>query len=119
VLALFGLDNTTDVEIDGFTLEAESVSVGGDISFSFSIFTKEAAKIRLEYGIDYVKSNGKRSRKIFKLSEVLLKGNEKKQYTRKHSFADLSTRKHYPGMHSITLVVNGIERGTLDFELKR
>jgi 3-methyladenine DNA glycosylase AlkC len=119
VLALFGLDNTTDVEIDGFTLGAESVSIGEDISFSFSIFTKEASKIRLEYGIDYVKSNGKRSRKIFQISEVSLKGNEKKPYTRKHSFADLSTRKLYPGMHSITLIVNGIERGTLDFELKR
>ena len=26
-------------------------------------------------------------------------------------------RKHYPGIHSITLIVNGMERGTLDFEL--
>jgi 3-methyladenine DNA glycosylase AlkC len=118
VLALFGLGNATNAEVDGFSLEAESVSIGGDISFSFGIRVKEAAKIRLEYGIDYVKSNGKRSLKIFQLSEVSLKENEKKHYTRKHSFADLSTRKHYPGMHSVTLIVNGEERGTLDFELK-
>jgi hypothetical protein len=64
-----------------------------------------------------VKSNGKRNRKIFKISEVSLKENEKKSYTKKHSFADVSTRKHYPGIHSITLIVNGAERGTLDFEL--
>lgn len=25
--------------------------------------------------------------------------------------------KHYPGIHSATLVVNGVERGTLDFEV--
>jgi len=25
--------------------------------------------------------------------------------------------KHYPGTHSITLIVNGTERGRLDFEI--
>lgn len=74
--------------------------------------------MRLEYGIDYVKFNGKRNRKIFQISEISLKKNEKKAYTKKHSFADLSIRKHYPGIHSITLIVNGIEQGKLDFKLK-
>ena len=74
--------------------------------------------MRLEYGIDYVKSNGKRNRKIFQISEISLKENQKKAYTKTHSFADVSTRKHYPGIHSITLVVNGVERVMLDFELK-
>lgn len=78
---------------------------------------KAAAKVRLEYGIDYVKSNGKRNRKIFKISEVSLAKNEKKLYYKKHSFADVSVRKHYPGIHSITLIVNGVERGILDFQL--
>lgn len=117
ILALFGLDDTKSIEVNGFTLETISVSIGGDINFSFAIFAKEATKVRLEYGIDYVKSNGKRNRKIFKLSEISLKANEKKTYTRKHSFADMSTRKHYPGVHSVTLIVNGVEQGTLEFEL--
>lgn len=65
-----------------------------------------------------MKANGKRSRKIFKISEVSLKENVKKSYTRNHSFADLTTRKHYQGIYSITLIVNGMEQGALDFELK-
>lgn len=117
VLAIFGLDNLNSVTVADFILMAESISVGEDITFSFAISTEEATKVRLEYGIDYVKSKGKRNRKIFQLSEVSLKVNEKKLYTRKHSFADVSTRKHYKGTHSITLIVNGQERGTLDFEL--
>ena len=87
------------------------------VFFAFSISATESTKVRLEYGINYVKANGKTSRKIFKLSEVSLKANEKKSYTRKHSFVDLSTRKHYPGIHSVTLIVNGAEQGTLDFEV--
>ena len=117
ILALFGLGDNQNIEVDDFGLETASVSIGDDINFSFDILAKEATKARIEYGIDYVKANGKRSRKIFKLSEVSLKSNEKKSYTRKHSFKDLSTRKHYPGIHSVTLIVNGAEQGTLDFEL--
>ena len=117
VLAIFGYNNSDSIDVSGFNLEAASVSIGNEIIFSFEINTKETTKVRLEYGIDYVKANGKRNRKIFQISEISLKDNQKKLYTKKHSFADLSTRKHYPGTHSITLIVNGVERGTLDFEL--
>ena len=118
ILALFGFDNTKGIKVCDLALESRSISIGDDIHFSFNISTAERMKVRLEYAIDYVKSTGKRSRKIFKLSEVSLKANEKKTYTRKHSFEDLSTRKHYPGFHAITLIVNGVEQGTLEFELK-
>jgi len=117
VLAIFGYDDLTSVDVSDFALGATSILLGDDITFSFAILTEGATKVRLEYGIDYVKSNGKRNRKIFQISEILLKENQKKFYTKKHSFADVSTRKHYPGTHSITLIVNGLERGTMDFDL--
>ncbi|EQE88424.1 DNA alkylation repair protein [Clostridioides difficile] len=118
VLALFGYDDTTSINIQDFTLETTSISIGENLTFSFKILAKKATKTRLEYGIDYVKSNGKRNRKIFKISEVSLKENEKKSYMKKHSFADVSVRKHYPGIHSITtIIINGVEKGKLDFEL--
>ena len=116
-LAIFGLEDAAAVEVSGFALEAASTKIGEDITFSFTIFAKADTKARLEYAIDYVKSSGKRNRKVFQISEISLKENTKKPYTRKHSFEDVSTRKHYPGVHSITLIVNGAERGTLDFEL--
>ncbi|HFL2477309.1 TPA: DNA alkylation repair protein [Clostridioides difficile] len=117
VLALFGYDDTTSINIQDFTLETTSISIGENLTFSFKILAKKATKTRLEYGIDYIKSNGKRNRKIFKISEVSLKENEKKSYMKKHSFADVSVRKHYPGIHSIAIIINGIEKDKLDFEL--
>ena len=118
VLAIFGFDEATLTEISGFSLEPATISVGDDIAFSFTLLAKQTAKVRLEYAIDYVKSNGKRNRKIFKISEILLRENQQKAYTKKHSFKDVSVRKHYQGTHSITLIVNGVEQGTLDFELR-
>jgi hypothetical protein len=120
VLAIFGYSDTASVEVSGFALGVEAasgISIGGDLTFSFTIETKAATKTRLEYGIDYVKSNGKRNRKIFQISESSMKKNEKKSYTKNHSFADLSTRKHYAGTHTITLIVNGAEQGSLDFKV--
>jgi len=117
VLAIFGFNDVVSVDVTDFALEKASVSIGDDLSFSFSVFVKESTKVRLEYGIDYVKSNGKRNRKIFQISEISLKENQKKVYSKKHFFADVSTRKHYPGIHSVTLIVNGTERGKLDFDV--
>jgi 3-methyladenine DNA glycosylase AlkC len=117
VLAIFGYNDNSSISVDNFNLESKNIVWGGEINFSFDISTKEATKVRLEYGIDYMKSNGKRNRKIFQISEISVKESTKKSYTKKHSFADVSTRKHYVGQHSITLIVNGKEFGTIDFEL--
>lgn len=114
-LELFGFAPAGCVEADGFSLGKASVVIGGEMPFTFRIRANQAAQVRLEYGIDYVKANGKRIRKIFQISEIILGANQEKTYTKTHSFAELSTRQHYPGPHSITLIVNGTERGTLDF----
>ncbi len=117
VLGIFGYHNADDIDINDFMLSETAVSMGDDITISFTLVTKEATKVRLEYGVDFVKANGKRNRKIFQISEISLKENVQKTYIKKHSFADLTTRKHYPGIHSITLIVNGVERETIDFNL--
>lgn len=117
VLSLFGFADDGCVNIDNFALEAASVHIGEKLVFSFTVSAKDTTRARLEYGIDYVKANGRHSRKIFQISEILLKAAQDKTYMKTHTFSDLSTRKHYPGTHSITLIVNGAERGTLDFEV--
>lgn len=117
VMALFAFGDSDSVKLLEFTLGAAAVSIGGSIPFSFTIVAEKAAKVRLEYGIDFVKANGKRQRKRFKISEVTLKEKEKKTYEKKHVLADLSVRKHYTGIHSIAIIINGVELSKLDFLL--
>ena len=117
VLDIFGYHNAGSVDIADFTLGSASISLGENMTFSFTVSAKETTKVRLEYAMGYVKADGRLSRKIFQISEILLKANQKKTYIKKHSFSDLRTRKHYPGTHSVTLIVNGAEQDTLDFEL--
>lgn len=117
VLDLLGFADVGPVHVEGLGLSAASLFIGEDLSFWFMLSATKTTKIRLEYGMDYVKAKGKRSRKIFHISEIVLPAHQEKRYTKTHSFADIRTRKHYPGLHSITLIVNGIERETVDFEL--
>lgn len=117
VLGLFGFVDADCVHIEKFMLHTAVLSIGEALTFSFAVSGKEATKVRLEYGIGYVKANGKRSQKIFQISEIFLKKNRATRYTKKHSFANLRSRIHYPGIHSITLIVNGVERDTLAFEV--
>jgi hypothetical protein len=117
VLELLGYNVAAAIDVGGFSLDEETLSIGGDLVFSFFIEAREPIKLRLEYAVDYVKASGKRSRKIFQISKPTMNKGQKKSYSRKHSFADRSTRKHYPGLHSITLIINGTKQGTLDFVL--
>lgn len=116
-LALFGYNGIGSVQVTSFALNADSIAIGEELSFDFELSSDAATKVRLEYRVGYMKAKGKTSTKIFKISETSLKENEARHYTRKHKFMDVSTRKHYAGKHSITLIVNGQEQGTLDFEL--
>jgi len=117
VMAVFGFSDADAVNASGFALSSKTVKIGESIEFYFNIHTKKDTKVRLEYTIGFVKANGKQSPKIFQISEIAMKKDQRKPYAKTHSFRDLSTRKHYAGIHSITLIVNGAERGTLEFDL--
>ena len=68
VLAIFGYHDVDSVEVSDFAINKKSLKIGEDFDFSFTVYVKEATKVRLEYGIDFVKSNGKTNRKIFQIS---------------------------------------------------
>jgi hypothetical protein len=80
-----------------------------EIQYSLDIGKNEPVHVRIEYGIDFVKANGKTSRKSFLLSDKTVVGGVRLIGTRKHSFSKMTTRRHYPGTHRMVLLVNGQE----------
>jgi len=118
-LAIFGLDNSNQLKIENLCLSQKEIKIGDFIHFEFDVSnsSKQQRNIRLEYGIDYVKANGSTSRKIFQLSEFILQPNSTKIVKRKQWFKELSTRKHYPGQHEISLIVNGDRKESIYLNL--
>lgn len=117
-LRRFGFVLRGSAKVEGLLLAKKRVSIGGRLAFGFTLVVggKERRKIRLEYAIDYAKNSGKTSRKVFHLSE--------KRHTpgrvpirREHAFKNLTTRRHYPGQHRITIIVNGRDAASSTFVL--
>jgi 3-methyladenine DNA glycosylase AlkC len=118
-LLLFGFDDPTHISVENLTLDRETLSIGQDLLFTFElrVNTEEPCQVRLELGVYYVKAKGNLSRKVFHIKEGSFDpGNH--PISRKHSFENQSTRKHYAGEHQISIIVNGVEKTKASFELK-
>ena len=117
ILSLFGYssrDSSTDeslITTASLQIQPQTLAIGGEIQLHFELQARpgEPLRIRLEYAIDFVKASGRASRKLFMLADRTLDGGATLAGTRKHRFADLTTRRHYPGLHRIVLLVNGQE----------
>jgi 3-methyladenine DNA glycosylase AlkC len=82
-----------------------------EIRYAFTVREGGPVRLRLEYGIDFVKAGnrGRVSRKLFLLSDKTAGGGVRLEGKKVHNWADLTTRRHYPGDHVIRLLVNGRE----------
>ena len=110
-MLLFGFGDPERIGVRELTLDKKRLTIGEQVRFTFTlqVGTEKAGKVRLEYAVYFAKARGKVSKKVFKISEKTLAPGEH-PVTKKHSFADMSTRKHYPGEHRLAIVVNGVEK---------
>jgi 3-methyladenine DNA glycosylase AlkC len=116
-MKIFGLAVADKIVVDKLKLETKSISIGEAMSFSFTLTNTGAKpiKLRVEYGIDYMKSNGKANRKLFKITENTYQPGQAYTFKRNQSFRNLTTRKHYAGQHALSIVINGQELATKKF----
>ena len=108
ILELFNFDKSHHINLIDFCYD-KSVNVDENLSFSFEINSDEIiGNIRLEYVIYYLKSNNIHNKKVFMISQNEIKSSSKK-FTKKQSFKNMTTRKHYLGKHFIAILINGEE----------
>jgi len=108
-LARFDFDrNVAGIVVENLEMPP-TVPLGGELAFSFTVKNTAATshRIRLEYGIDYLTGSGKVSPKVFKIKETVLAPEQTETIQKRQRFADLTTRKHYPGTHRLRVLVNG------------
>jgi hypothetical protein len=61
----------------------------------------------VDLAVHYVKAGGGTSAKVFKLKSLQLVGGDAVRLQKKVSLADLTTRRHFPGVHRVDALVNG------------
>jgi len=117
ILELFGHSKSKHISLINFSHD-KAVKSGENLNFSFELEAKEPiGNVRVEYVIDYLKSNNTHNRKIFMISQNEIKSLSK-AFSKKQSFKELSTRRHYLGKHYLSILINGEEKVKSEFLLK-
>ena len=88
---------------------SKSVKIGEHLNFDFVFHNleKRCEQFRIEYVIHYLTSRGKMSPKVFKIGEYKVDASSSLTITRRQSFKNFTTRKHFKGKHTLTILVNG------------
>ena len=108
ILNLFNFDKSHHINLTNFCYD-KIILLNDDFKFSFEINSDEViGNIRIEYVIYYLKSNNIHNKKVFIISQNEIKSSSKK-FTKKQSFKNMTTRKHYLGKHFIAILINGVE----------
>jgi hypothetical protein len=118
-LDVLGFGKKARVAIRKVSLSPKRASVGGTIEIAFDVVNTCEGQQRLlvDLSVYFVKVNGKTSPKVFKLKTVELEAGESVRLSKKISFREMTTRKHYPGKHRVDVVVNGRAEEIGSFEL--
>jgi hypothetical protein len=117
-MALFGFDHPADVRASNLRIDPAAPRIGEGFNFHFDLEVggEGETRVRLEYRVEYVKARGELSPKIFQISEREWKSGLH-SVRKRHSLVDMSTRTHYPGVHTLTAIVNGHAQVGTPFEV--
>lgn len=117
-MLLFGFANPELMKVEKLQLSNTSPAIGEDISFGFKfvLSTPQKQKVRIEYIVHFVKASGKTSPKVFQIKEVEMAPGTH-AVNKKHSFINRTTRKHYPGKHTLEIVINGETKAMTQLQL--
>ena len=118
-LSVLGFDEDPNVSIRDVRIEPERVVIGGSVEIAFEIANKYQRKqsVLVDLQVHFIKANGKGSPKVFKLKAVEFAPQEVIHIQKKILLAQMTTRKHYPGLHKVEVLVNGSARRLGAFEL--
>ena len=107
------------VRVQGLRLNAASYRVGDDMRVSFTVVSEsdKPQKLVLDYRVHFVKANGKRTAKVFKLKNMTLAPGARHDIVRKQHLKPISTRRYHAGTHAVDVQINGVVFANVEFEL--
>jgi 3-methyladenine DNA glycosylase AlkC len=119
-MKLMGVSDKPLVRIKNLSSDRKTYKLNDIMSFSFSLesLARKDQKLIIDYAIDFVKANGKQSKKIFKLKSLELTSGEKLLIKKNHSLKPITTMMYYSGTHHLLIQINGKVMGQISFFLE-
>ena len=114
---LLGFTIKPKCELVSFKLSPKRIKIGSKLTLNLHLKSKatKPEKLAIDYRITYIRQAGRTSTKLFKWTEKTLEPRSELNLQTTRSFADQSTRRHYPGQHRVELIINGVDCVACDF----
>jgi 3-methyladenine DNA glycosylase AlkC len=108
-LKVLGYSRAPKIRIDAPRITPRRAAIGQKVEFSFDLVSTARSRqdLLVDYRVFFVKADGGTSPKVFKLTTVELAAGDAVRLTARLSLRQMTTRKHYPGKHTVEIIVNG------------
>ena len=118
--ALHLLGYSPDPKVEGtIAIKTPVVSPGQFLEFEVELVAPSDEQLVVDYHIDFVKKDGSRRPKVYKLRRLEVSASEPARLAKRHPLrANATTYTLYPGEHRVTVVANGKALATGVFELE-
>ena len=103
--------------------DQKSIAIGQSFEFHFTLVSTdyETQRLLINYSMEYAPSpetkKKQASSKNFKVADTSLRLGEERTFLKKHPMRVMSTKRLYPGIHTIRVRINGEEYLKYSFEL--
>ncbi len=118
-LEVLGFEKTAGVVIRKVRIAPKRASMGKSVSIAFEVINTSSKRqsVLADFRVHFVKANGSTSPKVFKLKTLDLNPNQSELVGKTVSLVEMTTRRHYPGKHTVDVLLNGRVKPLGAFEL--
>lgn len=118
-IRILGGTDRPRVQLGGIRITPGSVRPGGSVRVSCELecTARTVQRLLVDYAVHFVKANGQTRPKVFKLRTLVMRPGEKARLAAEVSLATMTTRRHYPGRHTIEALINGVAHPLGTFRL--
>ncbi len=116
-LNVLGFGAASPAQVRAVSIEPAAVAIGGKVKIALTIEnpSSDPCGALVDLRVHFVKANGSASPKVFKGAELTLEPGESSVVSKTVSVAQHTTRKHYPGEHTVEVLINGTAHGAGSF----
>jgi 3-methyladenine DNA glycosylase AlkC len=108
-LALLDYRSNDALRVEAARVTPKRVRERGSVTLSCRVVNEgtEASAVLVDLRVHFVKAGGRTGAKVFKLKAATLLPGSTLAIEKTLKFIPLTTRKHYPGLHRVELILNG------------
>ena len=119
-LGALGYGTEAKVTLRDKRIAPARVKIGGSVAVSFTLVNLQARpqRVMVDLLVHFVKARGTGA-KTFKMKALTLAPRARVTVTKKIGLRQLTTRKHYPGIHKVEALLNGRRMALGSFALLR